>query len=177
MPLLPLVQRIIVLLSTVGISDATPFLFLFLGLLIPFYFPPSFWSLKMLQHMCAHTHTKYCSHQLSAGVMIVVPSACLTKTLTQQLVVYSFALDNRMCSSIRPQITQSVKIRSSLSHGEAMCADLWQLIGRRDRGVRGTWAEKKDRRGGDVEREEQEIEGDRESVPDKEVVKDEGFLF
>lgn len=35
----------------------------------------------------------------------VVPGACLTKTLTQPLVVYSFALDNRMCSSIRPQIT------------------------------------------------------------------------
>lgn len=58
-----------------------------------------------------HRHTKQ-NLQPSDGVMIVVPSACLTKTLTQQLVVYSFALDNRMCSSIRPQIIQCVKIRS-----------------------------------------------------------------
>lgn len=58
-----------------------------------------------------HRHTKQ-NLQPSDGVMIVVPSACLTKTLTQQLVVYSFALDNRMCSSIRPQIIPCVKIRS-----------------------------------------------------------------
>lgn len=80
--------------------------------------------------MCTDTHTQNKILQPSAGVMIVVPSACLTKTLTQQLMVYSFALDNRMCSSIRPQITQNVKIRStvylslSLSYGEARCVDL-----------------------------------------------------
>lgn len=88
--------------------------------------------------MCAGTQNKIL--QPSDGVMIVVPSACLTKTLTQQLVVYSFALDNRMCSSIRPQITQSVKMRRSRSlppffppspslsslvpDGQAMCVNL-----------------------------------------------------
>lgn len=94
--------------------------------------------------MWADTRQQTYSHihkilQLSAGVMIVVPSACLTKTLTQQLVVYSFALDNRMCSSIRPQITQSVKIRSSLSlmWGGDVCGSLTACREEEWRGERG----------------------------------------
>lgn len=118
MPLLPLVQSIIVLFSTVGISDATPFLFLFGGFNTLFVL--SFWILEnACTHVLSRTHTHTQSQILlpSAGVMIVVPSACLTKTLTQQLVVYSFALDNRMCSSIQPQITQcqNQKLSPSLS--------------------------------------------------------------
>lgn len=98
-----------------------------------------------------HRHTKQ-NLQPSDGVMIVVPSACLTKTLTQQLVVYSFALDNRMCSSIRPQIIQCVKIRSCVcvcvcvsflhTHICAGYVNMSQFTGRRDGGVRGTRAEK-----------------------------------
>lgn len=116
--------------------------------------------------MQRHTHTH--AHKIlqpSAGVMIVVPSACLTKTLTQQLVVYSFALDNRMCSSIRPQITQSVKIRSllslppSLPLGGCVCGS---LTAHREE----EWRGKEEKRGD--EGLEQEIEGDRETRPDKE---------
>jgi len=67
----------------------------------------------MLKHVCTDTHNKIL--QLWDGVMIVVPSTCLTKTLTQQLVVYGFALDNRMCSSIRPLITQCQNQKLGLS--------------------------------------------------------------
>lgn len=88
----------------------------------------------MLEHMFADTHasTQNKILQPSAGAMIVVPSACLTKTLTQQLVVYSFALDNRMCSSIRPQITQCQNQKLSLSLSFTLgrrCVVLWQLAG------------------------------------------------
>lgn len=117
-----------------------------------------------------HRRTKQ-NLQPSDGVMIVVPSACLTKTLTQQLVVYSFALDNRMCSSIRPQIIQCVKIRSCVcvsflhTHICAGYVNMSQFTGRRDGGVRGTRAEK----GGGHVKEKAGHRG-RETVTDKEVL-------
>lgn len=177
MPPLPLVQRIIVRLSTVGISDAAPFLFLFwVFFLIPFISTPVL-ILKKKRNAWTHVQRHTLAHTLvhkilqpSAGAMIVVPSACLTKTLTQQLVVYSSASDNRMCSSIRPQITQCQNEKLSLSLSISLSLSLSPaLIGRRccawisdssagvrrvgeHGGVRGTWAKKKDRqRGGDVD--------------------------
>lgn len=66
----------------------------------------------------------------SAGALIVVPSACLTKTLTQQLAVYSPALDNSVCSSVRPQIT--LVLNQKLS--QVMFVDPRLLTGWRWRG-------------------------------------------
>lgn len=108
MPLLPLVEGIILLFSSAGIFRCHSLLIFQFRFLTYHFNPPTLFHPeknppKNILNARADGQNKRA--QPSNGIITAVPRACLTKTLTQPLAVYSFGLDNRMCSSIRPQIT------------------------------------------------------------------------